>query len=178
MYTWNKSSETGRCCCCSWPFHIFKGKAEGGTKSRLERKQVQKPLQTAPLSCPWAGRFGSDDWWGGWGGGGGLIMESGDEDILDVLRSRYETGLWCQIGSIHPRRHYAVTGQKWSKNVLSVEMTQTGRRGQTFAKKNKQPRKHWLCFSTCQADKVTASTPSLIFKVIRQIRHRRPRKLK
>lgn len=57
---------------------------------------------------------------------------------MDVLRSRYETGLWCQIGSIHPRRHYAVTGQKWSKNVLSVETTQTGRLGQTFTKKNKQ----------------------------------------
>lgn len=122
------------------------GWRENRCKSRCKRRLF-------PVRVPVSSAATIDGW--GWGGRG-LIMESGDEDILDVLRSRYETGLWCQIGSIHPRRHYAVTGQKWSKNVLVCRNDTNGKTWTNVCKKNQPKNKN---------KKTTEETLALFFNL-------------
>lgn len=61
-----------------------------------------------------------------------------------------KTGLWCQIGSIHPRRHYACTGQKWRERKKG-KICQNDTNGKTWTdvckkKTRKKTRKHWLRF--------------------------------
>lgn len=58
-----------------------------------------------------------------------------------IMESDNETGLWCQIGSIHPRRHYALL-DRMGQSCLVVKWHKQEDMRKTFA----HIWNNWLCF--------------------------------